>query len=88
LHLRQVIPSKFGSQVTGGSSTVRGSYKTLLQTGATAREMLIEAAAKKWNVSKNDCYAENGFVIHKPTGKKFGYGELVEDASNLLLQKK
>jgi len=76
-------PSKFGSQVTGGSSTVRGSYKTLLQTGATAREMLIEAAAKKWNVSKNDCYAENGFVIHKPTGKKIGYGELVEDASKL-----
>ncbi len=76
-------PSKFGSQVTGGSSTVRGSYKTLLQTGATAREMLIEAAAKKWNVSKNDCYAENGFVIHKPTGKKLGYGELVEDASKL-----
>jgi isoquinoline 1-oxidoreductase beta subunit len=76
-------PSKFGSQVTGGSSTVRGSYKTLLQTGATAREMLIEAAAKKWNVSKHDCYAENGFVIHKPSGKKFGYGELVEDASKL-----
>src|SRR6187397_143697 len=76
-------PSKFGNQVTGGSSTVRGSYKTLLQTGATAREMLVEAAAKKWNVNKNDCYAENGFVIHKPTGKKFGYGELVEDASKL-----
>ena len=69
--------------MTGGSSTVRGSYKTLLRTGATAREMLIEAAAKKWNVSKNECYAENGFVIHKPTGKKFGYGELVEDASKL-----
>ena len=49
--------SKFGSQITGGSSTVRGAYKTLLRTGATAREMLIEAAAKKWNVSKNDCYA-------------------------------
>src|SRR5688572_2897264 len=76
-------PTKYGSQVTGGSSTVRGAYKTLLQTGATAREMLIEAAAKKWNVNKNDCYAENGFVIHKPTGKKFGYGELVEDASKL-----
>src|SRR5678810_725945 len=76
-------PSKFGNQVTGGSSTVRGAYKTLLQTGATAREMLIEAAAKKWAVSKNECYAENGFVIHKPTGKKLGYGELVEDASKL-----
>src|SRR5215467_11538864 len=51
---------KFGSQVTGGSSTVRGSYKRLLQTGAAAREMLIEAAAKKWNVNKDECYAENG----------------------------
>jgi isoquinoline 1-oxidoreductase beta subunit len=81
-------PSKFGSQLTGGSSTVRGAYKTLLQTGATAREMLIEAAAKKWNVSKNDCYAENGFVIHKPTGKKFGYGEQLKMHQNLLLQKK
>jgi len=76
-------PSKFGSQVTGGSSTVRGAYKTLLQTGATAREMLIEAAAKKWDVSKKDCYAENGFVIHKPGGKRSGYGELVEEAAKL-----
>ncbi len=76
-------PTKFGSQLTGGSSTVRGAYKTLLQTGATAREMLIEAAAKKWDVNKHDCYAENGFVIHKPTNKKFGYGELVEEASKL-----
>ena len=74
---------KYGSQLTGGSSTVRGAYKTLLRTGATAREMLIETAAKKWNVSKAECYAENGFVIHKPGGKKLGYGELVEDASML-----
>ncbi len=75
--------TKYGSQLTGGSSTVRGAYKTLLRTGATAREMLIEAAAKKWNVNKSECYAENGTVIHKPSGKKFGYGELVEDASKL-----
>lgn len=75
--------SKFGSQVTGGSSTVRGAYKRLLITGATAREMLIEAAAKKWNVSRDECYAENGSVIHRPGNKKFGYGDLVEDASKL-----
>ena len=75
--------SKYGSQSTGGSSTVRSAYKTLLRTGATAREMLIQAAAAKWNVKKNESYAENGFVIHKPSGKKFGYGELVEDASKL-----
>ena len=75
--------SKYGSQVTGGSSTVRESYKRLLRTGAAAREMLIEAAAKKWNVNKSECYAEEGFVIHRPTGKKAGYGDLVEDASKL-----
>ncbi|MFI5156824.1 MAG: molybdopterin cofactor-binding domain-containing protein, partial [Chitinophagales bacterium] len=75
--------SKYGSQITGGSSTVRGGYKALLRTGATAREMLIDAAAKKWNVSKDECYAENGKVIHKPTGKQLNYGELVEDAAKL-----
>ena len=75
--------TKYGSQLTGGSSTVRGAYKGLLRTGATAREMLIEAAVKKWNVNRNECYAENGFVIHKPSGKKLGYGELVEDAAKL-----
>jgi len=74
---------KYGPQVTGGSSTVSGGYKMLLRTGATAREMLIEAAAKKWNAKKEDCYAENATVIHKPTGNKFGYGELVEAASKL-----
>src|SRR6185295_13074241 len=74
---------KYGSQVTGGSSTVRGSYKDLLRTGAMAREMLIEAATKKWNAPRQDCYAENGHVIHRPSGKKLGYGDLVEDASKL-----
>jgi len=74
---------KYGSQITGGSSTVRGSYKNLLRLSASAREMLIEAAVKKWNVSKSECYAENGKVIHKPSGKKYGYGELVEAASKL-----
>jgi isoquinoline 1-oxidoreductase beta subunit len=75
--------TKYGSQITGGSSTVRGAYKTLLRTGATAREMLIEAAAAKWGVNKTECYAENGFVIHRPSGKKVGYGDVAEDASKL-----
>ena len=75
--------TKYGSQVTGGSSTVRGSYKRLLKLSATAREMLVEAAAKKWNVASSDCYAETGHVIHRPSGKKYHYGELVETASKL-----
>lgn len=75
--------AKYGSQVTGGSTTVRGTYKKLLHLSATAREMLIQVAAKKWNANPDECYAENGSVIHKTSGKKLGYGELVEDASKL-----
>ncbi|HEY3404316.1 MAG TPA: molybdopterin cofactor-binding domain-containing protein [Ohtaekwangia sp.] len=79
--------AKYGSQITGGSSTVRGSYTKLLKLSASAREMLIEAAAKKWNVSHSECYAEDGHVIHRPSGKKFHYGELVQEASKLDLPK-
>jgi isoquinoline 1-oxidoreductase beta subunit len=76
-------PTKYGSQITGGSSTIRGSYKKLLKLSATAREMLITSAANKWNVPASECYAASGNVIHKPSGKKFHYGELVSDASKL-----
>jgi len=79
---------KYGNQITGGSSTVRGSYKNLLNLSATARTMLIQAAATRWNVPVTECYAENGFVIHKPstgssTPKRLNYGELVVDAAKL-----
>ena len=74
---------KYGGQVTGGSSTIRSSYKNLLKLSATAREMLIAAAAAKWNVSVADCYAASGHVIHKPSGKKAHYGELAVAASKL-----
>jgi isoquinoline 1-oxidoreductase beta subunit len=74
---------KYGSQITGGSSTVRGSYKNLLKLSATARQMLIQAAANQWNVPVTDCYAEAGHVIHKPSGKKANYGTLVADAAKL-----
>lgn len=76
-------PHKYGSQITGGSSTIRGSYKRLLTLGATARQMLIMAAAAKWNAPVADCYAQSGQVFHRPTGKKLNYGELVADASKL-----
>jgi isoquinoline 1-oxidoreductase beta subunit len=78
---------KYGNQITGGSSTVRGSYKNLLNLGATARDMLTEAAAQKWNVPKTECYAEAGHVMHRPSGRKFHYGELVADASKLEVPK-
>jgi isoquinoline 1-oxidoreductase subunit beta len=73
----------YGGQTAGGSSSIRTNYRRLSQLGATAREMLLEAAAQKWNVNKAECYAENGQIIHKTSGKKIGYGELVEEASKL-----
>src|SRR5262245_5158327 len=76
-------PKKYGSQSTGGSSTVSDGYKFLLRTGAIGREMLITAAAQKWNAKNEDCVADNATVVHKPTGNKLGYGELVEAASKL-----
>ena len=54
---------KYGSQITGGSSTIRGSYKNLLTLGASARDLLIQAAAAKWNVPVSECYAKNGQCI-------------------------
>lgn len=75
--------TKYGSQSTGGSTSVRRNWEPLRVAGATAREMLILAAANKWKVNTSECFAENGFVINKKTNKKFSYGELVEDASKL-----
>ncbi|MCF6407506.1 xanthine dehydrogenase family protein molybdopterin-binding subunit [Chitinophaga filiformis] len=76
-------PGKYGPQPVDGSFSVRGWYEQLLRIGASAREMLIEAAAKQWNVSPSECYAENGEVIHRGTGKRLGYGALVKDAAQL-----
>ncbi|MDI6046091.1 molybdopterin cofactor-binding domain-containing protein [Flavobacterium yafengii] len=78
---------KYGNQITGGSSSIRGSYKNLLNLSATAHVMLIKAASNKWNVSELECYAEDGHVIHKPSGKKLHYGELVLEASKLDIPK-
>ncbi|MEJ7647200.1 MAG: xanthine dehydrogenase family protein molybdopterin-binding subunit [Chryseolinea sp.] len=75
--------TKYGSQITGGSSTIRGSYTRLLTLSATAREMLLEAAAKKWGVKASECYAEKGQAVHKSSGRKLNYGKLVEVASTL-----
>ncbi|MEO8713363.1 MAG: molybdopterin cofactor-binding domain-containing protein [Parafilimonas sp.] len=78
---------KYGSQITGGSSTISSSYKNLLKLSAAARVLLIQAAANKWSASTADCYAEGGYVFHKPSGKKFNYGELVIEASQLPVPK-
>ena len=72
-----------GKQRTGGSSSIRGFYQPLREAGAVARQLLIEAAAKKWNVAPTDCYAENGVVIHRTDKQQIPYGELIEIANGL-----
>jgi isoquinoline 1-oxidoreductase beta subunit len=74
---------RFDRQVTGGSGAVPHSWKRLRTAGATARYLLIAAAAKRWNVGASECTASNSFVIHSKTGNKLGYGELAEEASKI-----
>ncbi|MEY4954565.1 MAG: hypothetical protein RI981_650 [Bacteroidota bacterium] len=74
---------RFGSQLSGGSSSVRTRWIPLRTAGATVREMLVQAAANRWKISMNDCSTKDGFVINKISQAKLSYGELVEEASHL-----
>lgn len=71
-----------GSQMTGGSTSIRAAWDPMRRAGATARTVLILAAANRWKVDPSTCYASNGQVIGKD-GKVLKYGELVADASKL-----
>jgi isoquinoline 1-oxidoreductase subunit beta len=79
--------SKYGSQQSGGSSSVNSRWTPMRTAGAAVREMLISAAATKWQVPVSECFAENAKVIHKPSNKSFAYSELVADASKLEVPK-
>src|SRR5258706_14473369 len=68
---------------TGGSGSVAGSWLPLRRAGAAAREMLVAAAAKKWEVTPDTCKAQNGQVVHGHPQRYVSYGELVEAASKL-----
>jgi len=68
---------------TGGSGSVKDSWLALRQAGAAAREMLITAAAKKWEVGTDTCKARNGYVVHGHPERSFRFGELVAEASQL-----
>ncbi|MDA2934575.1 molybdopterin-dependent oxidoreductase, partial [Acidobacteria bacterium AH-259-D05] len=68
---------------TFGSQSIRHLYEPLRKLGAAGREILVEAAAQKWNVPVSQCEAIQGKVHHQPSGRTFSYGELVEEASRL-----
>ncbi|BAT60205.1 isoquinoline 1-oxidoreductase subunit beta [Variibacter gotjawalensis] len=75
--------TKWGNQDTDGSRSVRHWIQPMRECGATARRMLEQAAAKRWNVAVADVEAVNHEVVHKASGRKLGYGELATDAAAL-----
>ncbi len=80
--LAPVTPA-YGIQSTGGSSSIRDGWELLRRAGATARELLRQAAALHWSVPVDECRAETGKIIHIPTARTLYYGDLVERAASL-----
>ena len=85
MEIAPVDPASYGHQTTVGSQAIRTTWEPLRRAGAEAREMLIEAAAQKWNVDRTRCRAENGFVINQETNARLSYGSLAEAAARLLV---
>ncbi|MBB4822420.1 isoquinoline 1-oxidoreductase beta subunit [Pseudomonas alcaligenes] len=68
---------------TGGSTSVALEYGRLREAGATARTLLVEAAALRWGVAPGDCSTGDGQVLHGASGRRAGYGELADAAAQL-----
>jgi isoquinoline 1-oxidoreductase beta subunit len=75
----------FGRQQTGGSRSVRGYWTNLREAGAVGRELLLGAAAQRWDVAPETCEAESGQVTHADSGRSLRYGELADAAARLPL---
>src|SRR2546421_6463068 len=73
----------WGAFSTGGSRGIRDSHQYVREGGATARIMLIQAAANAWNVPASECSAANSVITHKPSGRKTTYGKVAEAAAKL-----
>ena len=79
-----VNPKLYGPlQGTFGSMSIRTGWEPMRKAGATAREMLIEAAARKWGIDKSQCRAENGSVVNTAGNARLTYGSLAEEAAKL-----
>ncbi|MEM7432219.1 MAG: molybdopterin cofactor-binding domain-containing protein [Pseudomonadota bacterium] len=74
---------KYGDQNTDGSTSIRNHFDLLRNAGATARDMMIAAAATNWNVAADECVAREHAVHHEASGQSADYGELVDTASEL-----
>ncbi|AFM23633.1 molybdopterin-dependent oxidoreductase [Desulfomonile tiedjei] len=74
--------TEYGIQATGGSTSISSEWERLRRVGASAREMLLIAAAKSWGVDKTSCRAEKGAIVHS-SGKRLTFGQLAEKAAEL-----
>ena len=77
----------FTRQLAGGSQSIRQGWESLRMAGATARQMLKEAAAKSWNTPVEEITTEAGILHHKTTGKSAGYGEMASAAAQIPIPK-
>jgi isoquinoline 1-oxidoreductase subunit beta len=73
----------WGDFSTGGSRGIRTSHEYVRKGGATARVMLVQAAADQWKVPASECVASNSVITHKPSGRKVTYGKVAEAAARL-----
>src|ERR1700758_4687486 len=73
----------YGDQTTGGSASIRTTWDPMRKAGASAREMLISAAALTWGVPRSACTAENGHIKHAASNRSLSYGELAGKAATL-----
>jgi isoquinoline 1-oxidoreductase beta subunit len=73
----------YGDMSTGGSRSIRNSEAMLRKAGATAREMLIAAAAARWGVASAECHAHASVVTHAASGRTIRYGAIAEDAARV-----
>jgi len=76
-----------GVQATGNSNAVRAAWQPLRHAGATARIMLVAAAAKRWNVDPASCRAQSGEVLHPSTGRRIKYGGVAAAAASMPIPK-
>jgi isoquinoline 1-oxidoreductase beta subunit len=79
---------RYGDQDTDGSHSVRDGFVSMREAGATARLMLTQAAAQKWAVPVSECESDLHVIVHKPSKRKAGYGELASAAAKLPVPKK
>ena len=73
----------FGVQATGGSTSLTSSWEILREAGASAKFLFMTVASQTWKVPVSECFAEKSVVIHKPSGKKLRYGELIASAATI-----